>query len=569
MSFLKKASLLTIPTAYKQGKLYSVKPDDGSGDFTFTRSTSATRVNEAGLIEKARENLLLASNNFSDATYWNNQGSLTSGQAGYDGTNNAWLFQNSTTGTGIYQSFTTSGVQTFSVYVKKDATYGIRFFTLGSATVDTFFNLNTGNVVYANANTIEAKIEAYNTDWWRISVTFDESLTRIYLYPTNNGTANAVGSYTIQDAQLEAGLVATDYIETTTSTVSTGIVENVPRIDYSSGTPSLLLEPQRTNLINYSDYFDATEWNNPNNTRDCIITKTNDINPAGEASAYSYEATGSSNQIAYLNSLSTGTTITNSIYVKRVTGTGNVILRDVNNALYNFSLTVADGWKRIDTTEVLNSSNVRFYLNLQTIGDKILIWGAQQEEGSYATSYIPTYGTSVTRTDEKTNILDLGITGQDVTHFVELDNNVELIRDSGAADIKWSEGGGAYLGSVRIFRAGSNLRRFDINLIDTNGTFPFSLISINTDNAKVAIKRIWATGEIKVFVNGVLELSATSTNYTTWNHLELQGVGDMINVKSLLSFPTALTDADCEILTGEAYSSFEAMANSLNYTIYE
>ena len=93
MSFYNKASLLTIPTAYKQGKLYSVKPDDGSGDFTFTRSTSATRVNEAGLIESVgvdvpridyssgtpslllepqRTNLVAQSEDFS-STYWSKQ----------------------------------------------------------------------------------------------------------------------------------------------------------------------------------------------------------------------------------------------------------------------------------------------------------------------------------------------------------------------------------------------------------------------------------------------------------------------------------------------------------------
>jgi hypothetical protein len=50
MSLLSQASLVVTPNAYKEGKLYSVIPSDGSGDFTFTRATTATRVNSAGLV---------------------------------------------------------------------------------------------------------------------------------------------------------------------------------------------------------------------------------------------------------------------------------------------------------------------------------------------------------------------------------------------------------------------------------------------------------------------------------------------------------------------------------------
>jgi hypothetical protein len=59
MSLFDDASLVMIPSAYKDGKLYSIKPTDGSGDFTFTRGSNlaATRVDVNGLIEKGRENL--------------------------------------------------------------------------------------------------------------------------------------------------------------------------------------------------------------------------------------------------------------------------------------------------------------------------------------------------------------------------------------------------------------------------------------------------------------------------------------------------------------------------------
>ena len=56
------------------------------------------------------------------------------------------------------------------------------------------------------------------------------------------------GSIYIQDAQVEIGLAATDYIESGATTGKAGLLEDEPRFDYSGGAtcPSLLLEPSRT-----------------------------------------------------------------------------------------------------------------------------------------------------------------------------------------------------------------------------------------------------------------------------------------------------------------------------------
>ena len=63
MSFFDDASLVMIPSGYKDQKVYSVKPIDGSGDLTFSRSNdTATRVDSNGLIEKVHTNELLQSN---------------------------------------------------------------------------------------------------------------------------------------------------------------------------------------------------------------------------------------------------------------------------------------------------------------------------------------------------------------------------------------------------------------------------------------------------------------------------------------------------------------------------
>ena len=90
-NFFNKASLVMVPDAPIDGKLPSVKPEDCSGDFTFSRGSNlaATRVNKDGLIEKGRENLLLQSNTFSS---WGTVGvNWLGGQSGYDSSNDAWI----------------------------------------------------------------------------------------------------------------------------------------------------------------------------------------------------------------------------------------------------------------------------------------------------------------------------------------------------------------------------------------------------------------------------------------------------------------------------------------------
>jgi len=62
MDLLEKASIILTPTAYNNDEALCVKPDDGSGDFDFSRNSAATRVNEQGLVE----NVQILSNNLVD-----------------------------------------------------------------------------------------------------------------------------------------------------------------------------------------------------------------------------------------------------------------------------------------------------------------------------------------------------------------------------------------------------------------------------------------------------------------------------------------------------------------------
>ena len=231
------ASLAMVPTGVKDGKLYSVKPDDGSGDFTFSRGSDwATRVNADGLIEKKRTNLLLQSNSFN--TTWTKSTAITatSGQIGYDSSSDAWLLERSDgSARYIQQSVSLSGVNTFSFYAKADNENWV-FVATSSGNAQCYYNLSNGSIGTKGSLVVDANAEDVGSGWYRVSMTINGTFTYVRIYPAvgNESVSGATdASIFIQDAQLEQGLVATDYIETTTSSVTVAITDNLPRIDYS------------------------------------------------------------------------------------------------------------------------------------------------------------------------------------------------------------------------------------------------------------------------------------------------------------------------------------------------
>jgi hypothetical protein len=404
-----------------------------TGDFDFTRSTYATRVNSQGLIEKERGNLLLQSNNF-DTTWTKADSMLTpvGGQSGYDGSSDAWKIQRSDSSARfIKQTISQSGVQTFSVYAKKGNVDYITLLTTGGNLTKGIFSLptdGTGTNTLLDSDNIDANITHIGSGWYRVSITLDEPVADVRIYPSETGTAEG-GSTTdafvyIQDAQLEQGLVATDYIETTTAAVYTGITDNVPRLDYDGDCPSLLLEPQRSNLIDSAEYYNGSSWSRVRST----ITDNAETSPEGVDNASALIATAvNDDHYIYATPATTNAIHTYSVFLKKGNRTWARLWETTTNVFVDFNLdtgatgttngTIIDkgtedfgnGWYRCyftyDTGSAglkvcriysLEGDNDRSYLGDGTT-EEIYIYGAQLEEGSYATSYIPTYGTSVTR----------------------------------------------------------------------------------------------------------------------------------------------------------------------------
>lgn len=245
-------SLLIVPYRYKADKLYSQLPESGDGDYTVTRSTTATRVNASGLIESvasgvprldytgggcpsllvepAATNLLLRSEEFDNAA-WTKQGSATVSSDTHvspDGltTADTLIGGGGSNSTRVEQNLTlTSGVTYTASYFVKGLTSlqgRIGIINPGGSLQFQVLVDNAAGVVTLSGQTsgTAIKITPFVNDWYRAELTFTPTTTgthRAAFYIDVNGTNL---SWIVWGAQLQTGSVATSYIPTVASTLS-------------------------------------------------------------------------------------------------------------------------------------------------------------------------------------------------------------------------------------------------------------------------------------------------------------------------------------------------------------
>jgi len=574
MSLYDDASLVMIPSGYKDGKLYSAKPTNGDGDFTFSRGSNlaATRVNSEGLIEKGRENLLLQSNSF-DTTWVTSSASVNGGQTGYDGSSDAWLLSKTGDYGRVEQNTSASGIYTLSVYAKSGTLDWLSFENSGISADTCFFDLSNGVLGSKGAGVVSTSIQSIGNGWYRCSAIFNGAFGISRIQPSiSDGVVNGTnGNIYIQDAQLEVGLVSTDVITTTTTTEQAGILEDMPRLDYSGGAscPALKLEPQRSNLITQSEYIGTSN-------EKVTITYNDATSPEGVNNAVSIvEDSQNGRHRTQTNSFSvtSGNAYTLTLFAKIKSGTRLLCINadTVFNARAYFDLVNGDvegtdtgsasiedygnGWYRciLTGTATVTRSSIA-YIGLedgtsdsgyQGDGTSGHYWyGLQVEAGSYPTSYIPTYGgSSVTRGADELDLINWVSKGiisdsNEWTIFYEVDG---LTTDYDTGDSQWLPGDD---NTIDVYmRAGATNENFARFYWRKDSKY------IGSTYGKKIIARL-SGGTGTTFADGVeIASSSISGDYSNIG----MNMGTSSNaagyVKQAIIFPTALTDAECIELT--------------------
>jgi hypothetical protein len=545
------ASLVMIPEGYGTGVVYGQRPLTSDSQLTFTRASTATRVGPDGLIEKVRTNLLLQSETFDNASWVKNAATVTANTTA-NPLNGALTADTITLDAGtaqkfLAQSLTQNGLFTQSAYLKAGTHQFVQFLVGGDVSRFAAFDLVNGtSSVTGGVATITAVANGFYRCTFTFTTAIGANMTIIAVdslaAPRADSTAST-GTFIAFGCQLETGDIATDYIPTTTAAVSVGPVANLPRIDYTGGgCGKLLLEPQRTNLYNYSEQLN--QWTAFNAT----VTANDSVSPDGYTNADRVQFTAGG--LLYVSGTGSAGENTLSVYAKATNGTSAKFRFFGNgNTIYSSDQTATGEWQRFTFTYTYSASSAG--LKVATTGaDDVIFYGFQHEIGAYATSYIPTLGSTVTRLADscyKTGIASL-IGQTEGTIFLEFDNRfLTSYPNEYAFQIIGSGGHQLWM------RKESGGNQFTARLIVSSSTI-WTSGSIPVPNGITKIAISYKTGDSATYLNGTqfgsTNTAAFSGSSFTDFYFNLSGTANPeLIVSQALIFPTRLSNEQLQTLT--------------------
>ena len=381
------------------------------------------------------------------------------------------------------------------------------------------------------------------------------------------GKEGTILAYNSENNNYKPLPVTFDRASSATRVNKQGLIETVgadqPRVDYlNDSNGALLLEPSRTNYLLQSNQFDTT-WVSLNTTETggqvgvggsnnaWLITKSapsariyQTISVSGVQTYSVYAKAGTLNWVAVSNNLAyTFFNLSNGTIGTNV-GTTNANIDDVGNGWYRCSITYSGTATdaRIYPSQGDNNSN-------GTSGN-IYIQYAQLEAGSYATSYIPTSGSAVTRSADVCNQTPPdGVIGQtEGTVYWEI--NVETTVATANENILNIDNGSGFGHTIYFSKSATG------NLVGemyVSGGLQASFTKTNITKGVHKMAMGYANNNTAFFVDGV-QIGVTDTSCTVPLTSRVQlgngalGASDCLS-NDLKLYNTRLSNAELAALT--------------------
>jgi hypothetical protein len=336
---------------------------------------------------------------------------------------------------------------------------------------------------------------------------------------------------------------------TATRVNSAGLIEsvasNVPRLDYTNGScPSVLVEPQRTNTCIYGQDF-SSNWFKGNVT----TTANSGTSPLGTNTATKYLCTANG---AYIyQSIATSGVTTVSCFIKKsnadwvyfatnVSGVGDYGASfNINNGTVGTIVGGAtcsienygNGWYRCIVTKDYSGAIILLSINplsgnndfTNQNGKEYLIWGAQLEAGSYATSYIPTTSASVTRNADVINKTGISSLIGQTEGVIYLDIDFNSVNQTGSVDTLVMLNNDSNNNEIAILLENAGSGKTPLALISNSGSFQsiiYAPYQITATRYKIAIA--YKNNDIAFYINGSLVGTDTSATIPTTSSINLK-----------------------------------------------
>jgi len=367
------------------------------------------------------------------------------------------------------------------------------------------------------------------------------------------------------------------------------VASGVPRLDYPlidgvvQDCPALLLEPERRNSILYSNGFDNSAWQKGGGgTAPAPVVSANQgISPDGSNNAYKVDfdlggGTTSTDRSRLTQSF-TGTSSTEYVftfYAKAYSASdvGKIVNFSVDNVSgedANFTLT--SDWQRFTfsgtSTGTFINQHIQLRGNLSTSDTaSMLLFGYQAEAGSYATSYIPTTTSAVTRNADVCN--GAGTSAEFNDSEGVLFAEISALANDGTIR-RLAIANSAATGLHRIELSSTDNQVFGVTYISPSNQAAISYTMPDaTTPFKIAYKykendfALWVNGvEVGVDPSGSVPTGLVKINFDNGS-----GSNDFYGkTKQLMVFNEALTDSELEQIT--SWTSFSEMAKGQLYTI--